>query len=287
MIKDIVVIIGNYCNLKCPYCLQNAGESNLNELPIEDVIKFLDTLPYLEDIKITGGEPLSDKNYDRTYKLAQYGVKRGVNVQINTNGTFPSSHFDLDNDKVSFQVSLDGLEKEHDQFRGRGVFKKAVDFIKLQKSHGYKIHVMSVISNQFNMRSFEEFIDYITITLFIPLSIQFAGPVGRANNLNVNSDKDFTINFDKVQGLISSRAKNKFIKPINVRDRKKHCYFVHEEEARIGIDECGNIIPCPMLGKYKFGTIYDYDEERVHKEMHDKIYNCTCSYPDGYEGECK
>ncbi|ATW27954.1 radical SAM protein [Candidatus Formimonas warabiya] len=278
MITDAVYIISNWCNLICPHCFKDASKANNNEAPIEDVIKFLDTFPHMSGLKITGGEPLGSPIYDKTHKLTQHAVNKGWNIQINTNGTFGIPDFGLSTKNITFQVSLDGLKKSHDAIRGSGVFDKAINFIQTQKSKGYKVIVMSVIMGQYTFKSLENFIDFVTILLGVQLEMQFVAPIGRGLVLKNN------LNEKEIARIIGSRKPNAQVSKCSIRTKSTYCETLHRIADRVGIDECGNIIPCPFLNKYKFGTIYDYNEDRVKQEMRNKILNCTCAYPDGYGG---
>lgn len=274
MIDSAVYIISNWCNLSCPHCFKDAREASNNEVGIKDVINFLDSFPQMSSLKITGGEPLGSPIYPKTYELVSHAVAKRWDVQINTNGTFSIPQFDL-SDKVAFQVSLDGLQHTHDSIRGLGTFDKAVEFIKDQKSKGSKITVMSVIMGQYtNFSDLERFMDFVTIVMNVPLELQVVAPIGRGESLSNLLD------ISKVTKEVLMRKSNRLISRCYIRTRTPYCPTIHEGN-RVGIDEFGNIIPCPFLNQYKFGTIYDYNEQEVREQMHDTILNCSCGYPKG------
>jgi MoaA/NifB/PqqE/SkfB family radical SAM enzyme len=268
MISNAIVIISNWCNLRCPQCLQDAGVKYENELPVDELIKFLDSFPHMKAIKITGGEPFGSPTYTKTYTLAKHAIDKGWKVNINTNGTFSIPNFDLPSDRVSFQISLDGLKEIHDSIRGKDTFDKAVEFIENQKHKGYEIKIMSVIMEQYTAESIERFIKFVCFNFGVRPEFQIVGYVGR-NSLKPDIGEDVLSALRRLH--------------CQCRPRLTYCPTIHTVGERVAIDEFGNIIPCPMLGKYKFGTIYDYDETKVKQEMHDKILNCTCAFPNGQE----
>lgn len=72
------------CNFRCAYC----GAYDLLEkrvLSSEDVIATLGTLPDLERVKLSGGEVLIE--CDTCTEIVRYCAQRGIQTQINTNGT--------------------------------------------------------------------------------------------------------------------------------------------------------------------------------------------------------
>lgn len=275
MVESAVIVVSNSCNLYCPHCFKDAMPIKNVEVPTEDVLKFLDTFPSLNHLRLTGGEPLAPFNYGRTKAFVDYILQKQGTAHINTNGTNEFSHQIID--PIKFQVSLDGFGEVHDNIRGKGVFDKAVQFIQIQKAKGHDVKVMHVLMGQHkNLRSLEKFIDYVTIGLQVPLELQFATPNGRGRYLK----QDDKISEVSVQQLLESRVSNKGIRDCTLRRRKTQCPLLLSSE-RLSIDECGHITPCPMLGKYKFGTIYDYNADKVREDMQSVIQNCTCNYPDG------
>lgn len=279
MIKEAIYSVGNWCNLRCPHCFKDAGTANPNDIPIEEIMNFLDKFPELKSLKLTGGEPLGGSNYEKIYKISNYCIDREIEVTINTNGTFDIPNFDLDSKMVTFQLSLDGKKEIHDSIRGHGVFDKAINFMKKQKDKGYGLYVMHVIMGQESLKELEDFIDFITITNLTPMEVQFMTPNGRGENKDIEK----TLKEEDVEKLVRLRGCNVNMERCGFRPIIRHCETCLGN--RLSIDEEGYITPCPMLGRYRFGTIYDYDEEKVKKEMHEKIGTCTCSFPEGYTGK--
>jgi len=98
------------CNLRCIYCYANAGERQMNELKIDEVLHIIDEAKELgiRTLNLTGGEPLIHENY---FEIATYAYKRGICVLLFTNGTLVTRKvarklMDL---RVSPCVKLDSL----------------------------------------------------------------------------------------------------------------------------------------------------------------------------------
>lgn len=133
--KPVVVWnITQACNLNCIHCYARAvHRSHERELTTEEGFNLLDDLAAfgVPVILFSGGEPLLRPDLT---ELARYAVDRGMRAVISTNGTL------IDEEKalllkdagVSYVgISLDGLEKVNDHFRGmRGAFKTTLNVIK-------------------------------------------------------------------------------------------------------------------------------------------------------------
>lgn len=128
--------ITHKCNLRCVHCYQEDYEKDLNFEEIKKI--FFDYLHYIKEnnfkghINITGGEPFLHPDF---FKVISLFEEHNISFGILTNGTL------LKEDiveklslykKLSFvQISLDGTKKMHDDIRGKGNFKKAIEGIRL------------------------------------------------------------------------------------------------------------------------------------------------------------
>ncbi|KLU65739.1 cyclic pyranopterin monophosphate synthase [Desulfosporosinus acididurans] len=266
------IILSNYCNLRCPFCLQAASVAD-DEVSAVDLIKFLSKYP-LRTLKLTGGETLSGPVFPKTKLLYDYGISRGASIQVNTNGTFAFND-NPDKDLLMFQVSLDGLKTKHDSIRGKGVFDKAIKFIKTQQKRGYKLKIMNVITPETTTGELGEFVDYCLSTLNIRPHFQFAAPVGRAVGLRhafdlerINSTVEFLID----KGCDETTRRIAFV---------GDCSIPQGRSSNLGIDHHGNLISCPILQDYKIGTIYeDLSDSKIRQRFaRSKVSRCTCTFP--------
>jgi radical SAM protein with 4Fe4S-binding SPASM domain len=98
----------------------------------------------------SGGEPLIRKDLP---ELAAYTVEKGIRAVISTNGTLISqktAHLLKDIGLSYVGISLDGMEKINDRFRGvKGAFQSALDGINNCKEAGIKVGLRFTI-NKFN-----------------------------------------------------------------------------------------------------------------------------------------
>ncbi len=146
----IVWNVTKSCNLNCIHCYANAQTKAYKDAIDTDKAKSI--IDDLADFNIpvilfSGGEPLLRKDI---VELISYAVKKGIRAVLSTNGTL----IDQDTAKrlkdagLSYAgISLDGLEKINDSFRGiKGAFKKALQGIQNCKKAGIKAGIRFTIS---------------------------------------------------------------------------------------------------------------------------------------------
>jgi len=149
----VVWNITKQCNLKCIHCYAHAKNIPLdNELSTKDGKNLIDDLARFNVpvLLFSGGEPLIRKDLP---ELAAYTVEKGIRAVISTNGTLISQKTArlLKDIGLSYVgISLDGMEKINDRFRGvKGAFQSALDGINNCKEAGIKVGLRFTI-NKFN-----------------------------------------------------------------------------------------------------------------------------------------
>lgn len=119
------------CNLRCKHCYiyrhekEKFSMNKLEQMSGEDWLARIKQLrkdnPHIIHMSWVGGEPTLRKD------LLREGTKYFPLNWIVTNGTIPFPE-NLSN-ATAFAVSLDGPELYHDDIRGKGVFRKAIQNI--------------------------------------------------------------------------------------------------------------------------------------------------------------
>jgi len=148
-----------------------AVEDNLNRISKKDVIQeILKLCPYLNSIKIIGGEPLIMKQYyELLDAIIESGHAKDIYIKYQTNLTTLTSgkhkfvnyipHFR----QISFTASIDGIGKYAEYLRRRCNWKEMEDNIKLLNQPEYKdkafIDVNSVVTC-FSVLRFYDVIEY-------------------------------------------------------------------------------------------------------------------------------
>jgi len=138
------------CNLNCIHCYARAvHQSRDRELTTEEGFNLIDDLATfgVPVLLFSGGEPLLRSDLP---ELTRYAVSKGMRAVISTNGTLITEEkaMLLKDTGVSYVgISLDGLEKVNDHFRGvKGAFKKAVNGIKNCQNAGLKVGLRFTIN---------------------------------------------------------------------------------------------------------------------------------------------
>lgn len=120
------------CNLRCGHCGSAAGAPRPDELTRDEKLRTLGDLAALgcEKLTLAGGEPTVSPDWEA---VTEEGAKRGVYVNMITNGLIPASQLvrrAKDAGLRGLGVSLDGLAPTHDRLRKHpGLFAKVNELI--------------------------------------------------------------------------------------------------------------------------------------------------------------
>lgn len=246
--------ITHRCNLRCIHCCMDAdGISSDNvELSTQEIKQSLDKLIQWSprNIMLSGGEPMLRNDF---LEILQYlRDNYNGNIIVSTNGTLINKNNVEILTKCSNQieVSLDGVDEETcSVVRGKGVFKKVIESIKLIQSTGfYNINVSMAVGDK---------TEHLKDT-FIKLSnelgtnhmIRRFGAVGRGK---------------QNENIFSNKSKDEAYIPKEYLDEKFNESF-GVSSCKAGFKEIlisykGDIYPCPsfMGEEYKICNIFDVD----------------------------
>ena len=146
-------------------------EDNLNKIDRKSVVDQIKELaPYLNSIKIIGGEPLIMKKYfDFLTEIVKTGHAPHITVKFQTNltklgeGKHRFIDFVPQFKQVSFTASIDGINENAEYLRRRSVWSEIEENIDLLASDKYKgkafVDVNSVVTC-FSVLRFDEVIKY-------------------------------------------------------------------------------------------------------------------------------
>jgi len=152
------------CNLKCIHCYSNSANVDYpDELTTGEGKKLIDDLAAFGApvILFSGGEPLMRPDL---LELAQYATDKGMRAVISTNGTLITKDIAAKLKKIGLSyvgVSLDGLQKTHDRFRGRkGAFEQAIEGIRNCREAGIKVGLRFTV-NKHNLADVPDMFDLL------------------------------------------------------------------------------------------------------------------------------
>ena len=256
------------CNAKCKHCGSRAGEdcNFKDELTTDEIKNVLKSVADKYDareilLNITGGEPLLRQDL---FEVMAYAVSLGYRWGMTTNGM-------LINDEIieklkqthmdTVSISLDGLEKSHDEFRGvPGSYAKIIENIKKLKEANFLdcIQVTTVV-NKLSIGELEGMYEKMKELEVDSWRVLNMDPIGRAqDNSDLALDKEdykYLINFIK-----EKRKKSKFDVTYGCthflgmkyeREVRNHMFFCVTGFTTGSILYNGDIYVCPSVERRK------------------------------------
>ncbi len=150
------------CNLTCTGCgrIREYESSISSRLTLEQCLKAVDECG-APMISICGGEPFL---YPELPQLVEQILNRGKYIQLCTNGMFLTKklHDYKPHAALTLNVHLDGMEKNHDLAVEReGVFKAAVEGIKVAKQSGFRVFTNTTVYRETDMREIWEMYEFL------------------------------------------------------------------------------------------------------------------------------
>ena len=183
------LVVWNYtraCNLNCKHCYEDARrEPSPDELTTEEAKQVIDQFEEAGVVAIafSGGEPLIRRD---VYEVAGYAKQKGFFVSIATNGTLITPEVAQKMKQVFdyVEISLDGMEKTHDEFRGiPGVWKRTCEGIRNCVAAGLDTCV-AITATKNNLKEIPELVDFSEKELGVKRVIIFNYvPTGRGERI--------------------------------------------------------------------------------------------------------
>jgi AdoMet-dependent heme synthase len=136
--------VTNACNLHCEHCFSASGKPLPDELTTAEAYDLLEQLADagVFDLAFCGGEPLIRRD---VFDLLGYASAAGITTGLGSNGWLIKERVMEKLHRAGVQrvqISLDGLEENHDRIRGRaGLFARTVAGIKISVASGMRTHV--------------------------------------------------------------------------------------------------------------------------------------------------
>ena len=273
------------CNLKCLHCYQE--NHTPVQLKYDDLIKILNQYRELLDklkttghINLTGGEPLCSPYF---FKILDEFKKDSnkYSFSILTNGTLITEEYA---EKIKsynpeyVQVSLEGGKRMNDYIRGKGVYKKVAQAIKILKKHGIYVS-LSFTATKLNYKEFPKVVkfaekygvDTIWSDRFIPLS--------------KDNDNDFMMNLEETNEYLKimeeerQKLKRKHSKTtvamyraLQFQMTNNYPYVCTAGKTLLTVMENGDLVPCRRMpifvGNLLEENMYDlYKKSQIIKDL--------------------
>jgi len=152
----IVWNVTRRCNLRCVHCYSHSEDRSYDgELSFDEGKALIDDLAEFGSpvVLFSGGEPLIRKDI---LELIRHAADRGRRAVVSTNGTLITRPLAEKLKEIGLSyvgISLDGLEKVHDAFRGfPGTFRRVMAAIGHCQDVGLKVGLRFTI----NRRNFQD-----------------------------------------------------------------------------------------------------------------------------------
>lgn len=256
------------CNAKCKHCGSRAGEQLKlqEELTAEEIKNTFKSIKEKYDaskilINVTGGEPLVREDL---FDVMQYASDLGFKWGMTTNGILISDSV-IEKMKATkmgtISISIDGLEKTHDDFRGvPGSYEKIMQNIKKLREANflYCLQVTTVVSKS-SINELEELYGIMKDLKIDSWRVVNMDPIGRANDnssiaLNTNDYKkliDFIKEKRKHSKLDVTYGCSHFLGMENERAVRQHSFFCNTGYEVASILYNGDIFVCPNVPRIK------------------------------------
>jgi len=169
------------CNLKCIHCGSNAGCPKPNELSTTEMKDVIDQFADLGCVimAFSGGEPLMRPDF---FEIAEHVKKKGLEVSIISNGSLIDEKMAQKLEKlkpVALSISLDGIGKTHDTFRGiPGSFDRSVQALRTLKKTTVPHCTITTVTKS-NFDQLEELFKLMLDLDVWTWQIQIGAPIGR------------------------------------------------------------------------------------------------------------
>ncbi len=307
------------CNLKCKHCYINAGEKASNELTTEEAKVLIDDLANLGTpvLLFSGGEPLLREDI---FELAEYAFSKGIRPVLSSNGTLITKDVAKRLKDSHFQyvgISLDGLEKVHDDFRGvEGAFRKSIEGIKNCLEIDLKSGVRFTV-NQMNFKDLSDVLDFVAennIPRFCMYHLVYSGRGKEMLELDLTKDQNvelFDILVKKTKEFDKKGVDLEILTTDNHADGiALYLYLTSNEPDRAdeikellkmhggcsagtkfaNIDNEGNVHPCQFWLHYNLGNIRERPFSQIWTDENEPLLKKLRNkekYLKGICGECK
>lgn len=167
---QVTIKLNDSCSLRCKHCVQYVENKDASHLPINSLLKLIDTLrenDLARSILLTGGEPLIYEEFDRTVRVLN---QTGIPFDVNTGLFVPKSKVELliEANPRTIRYSLHSdVEPIQNDFSQRSSWKQIVangQLISSISDRKYRIQInISVSRNNYSFlpRIIGWFIDYL------------------------------------------------------------------------------------------------------------------------------
>lgn len=278
ILNEVRHLVTNNCNLSCKHCYNRAGENKgirgrqYTQKELDDFYHYYKP----EVVSATGGEPLLE--YGTVKQIAKSLASYGAEMELVTNAYLltPEKIEELlsINPNLSCQISLDGMEKMHNEVRGNdNAFARAVAGIETCLDYDIPVKPRLTLTKDNYEETFRviDFLNSITtedskMKLVIRPVVNF----GRARDNEIISVPQSESELKRIFNEYSTHV------PVGVTERCGYCTNSLAIDHKGDMYECCYLIPMP---EYYIGNITD-DQEKLTRNSEFMNHKGKCYIKD-------
>lgn len=241
----------NRCNLKCDYCCVDSKIENIDYLDTDETKKAIENIIKLNPrvLTISGGEPMLRKDFFEILAHAKEKFKGKIILATNATLIKDSQIDDIVNSLHAIEISLDGYDElSCSKIRGKGIFDKVINTIKLIKSKGFDNISISLVVGKNNANYVEKF-EKLSEELGVKSIIRNFVSIGRGSE---NSCR-----------YLEDELDISYIDKYDYKDENSiNANMCKAGVNQISIDCKGDVYPCPNLEyeDLKMFNILEFEE---------------------------
>lgn len=278
---DLITIELTYnCPLKCKHCYANAGKGKFISYDLTEKILIECKEFGNPRIQLTGGEPLTHPDF---FKIINKALENDLLVSVFSSGYISNKLIidkimNLPRNKVSFQISVDGLDNYHNWLRGRAdAFEKTVKFVQDLCEAGFSVTTATCVDKQ----NYNELYMLACNMKELGVKLMRISPImnlGRARNY----DKEKNLNskvYEIVKKLATELNTDKF-RIVYFEEGEEVINFKYKKNCGLGqtairIDPNGNVYPC-VLTNIKYSNVSKHtllDIQKKYSRVWENLYS--------------
>lgn len=193
--EQIYFVLTDRCNLQCSHCIRESSPWRDEAVDPALMIKVLGTIARdFPDatVLLSGGEPTVYRQFE---PILQMAMDLQLDIIVNSNGTTsffkpsnlsPLAHYR----KLSFQISLDGIESRHNAVRGEGSYRRALRSVQRLIASGIRTSVSATAIDLEFVREAEAFLqglDSLGLNHIAIKRVTYAGRASDGSSLDTES----------------------------------------------------------------------------------------------------
>lgn len=251
-INSFMFEITNHCNLACKHCCYAVNYNNKEEIldtkQIKAILKKIITVNP-KAIVLTGGEAMHRPDFFQILDFLSSNFDG--NIGLMTNGTYinESNVEHLCSALTNIDISLDGVNEEScSQIRGKGVFEKVINSVKLCKEAGLQEISLSMVVTKINRHLIHEFNELNkklgTIPMLRTFEVEGRGEINKDLFLDEEYLKEFEMP-SKEFNILTAKEREEARKTKRIRT-------CNACSSTFSIDYRGYMYPCQLLDKDSF-----------------------------------